>query len=138
MTACLQTALLVPLSFFSAGPAKPSSETDSPSPSASFEPLLTGWGFCFWVLFSFFPKDILSGLGWEEGVLSLEQATLYLCEESLVPGRNPVAVAWIRDAVHQLAAHQLHPHDGGNSAYRQSCLWVEAQRLCCCLLGIVR
>lgn len=49
-----------------------------------------------------------------------------------------MAVAGIRDAVHQLAAHQLHPPDGGNAAYWQSCLWAEAQRLCCCLLGAVR
>lgn len=44
MLACLQTAGLVPLSFCSARPAKLSSVMDSLSPSASFEPLVTGWG----------------------------------------------------------------------------------------------
>lgn len=53
MLACLQTAVLVPLSFCSARPAKPSSVMDSLSLSASFEPLLTGWGDCCWVLIVF-------------------------------------------------------------------------------------
>lgn len=80
----------------------------------------------------FYPRDILAGLGseWECSPLNMVS--------SRIPDRNPVAVPGLRDDVHQLAAHQLHPHDGGNSAYWQSCVWDEAQCLCCCLLGAVR
>ncbi|KFQ71025.1 Germ cell-specific 1, partial [Phaethon lepturus] len=54
----------------------PPAERDPLSPSASFEPLLTGWGDLLFSFFPFFPWGILSGLGilW----LSLGSEMLYI------------------------------------------------------------